>query len=88
METLLSAIISAAAAIIVCMINSNSQNKKIIMELDKHNSVQAEQIKNLDKKVNKHNQLIERTYRLEQDLAVLTNREKVSEHRIDDLEKR
>lgn len=88
METILGAIISAIAAIIVCVLNSNSQNKKIIHEMEKHNAVQSEQIKHLDEKVNKHNQLIERTYRLEQDLAVLENREKVTEHRIDDLEKR
>lgn len=88
METILGAIISAVAAIIVCLINSNSQNKKIINEIEKYNAVQSEQIKHLDEKVNKHNQLIERTYRLEQDLAVLENREKVTEHRIDDLEKR
>lgn len=88
METILGAIISAVAAIFVCVLNSNLQNKKIIAEMEKHNAVQSEQIKNLDKKVNKHNQLIERTYRLEQDLAVLENREKVSEHRLDDLEKR
>lgn len=88
METILGAIISAVAAILVCVLNGNSQNKKIIAEMEKHNAVQSEQIKNLDEKVNKHNQLIERTYRLEQDLAVLENREKVSEHRIDDLEKR
>lgn len=88
METILGAVISAVAAIIVCVLNSNSQNKKIIAEMEKHNAVQSEQIKHLDEKVNKHNQLIERTYRLEQDLAVLENREKVTEHRIDDLEKR
>ncbi len=88
METVLGAFMSAVAAIIVCVINSNSQNRKIIAEMEKHNAVQSEQIKNLDAKVNKHNKLIERTYQLEQNFAVLENREKVSEHRIDDLEKR
>lgn len=88
MDTILCAIISAVAAIIVCVINGNSQNKKIITEIEKQNTIQSEQIKNLDEKVNKHNQLIERTYRLEQGLEVLKNREKVAEHRIDDLEKR
>lgn len=88
METILGAVISAVAAILVCVLNGNIQNKKIIAEIEKHNAVQSEQIKNLDEKVNKHNQLIERTYRLEKDLVVLENREKVSEHRIDNLEKR
>lgn len=87
METILGAIISAAAAITVCVINSGAQNRKIIAEMEKHNAVQSEQIKNLEHKVDKHNQVIERTYKLEQNVAVLENREKVSEHRIDDLEK-
>lgn len=88
METIIGAIISAVAAILVCIFNGNSQNKKIIAEIEKHNAVRSEQIKNLDEKVNKHNQLIERTYRLEQAFAVLENREKTTEHRVDDLEKR
>ena len=45
-------------------------------------------IKELEKKQDKHNTLIERTYVLEQKYAVLDNKEKVSEHRIDDLERR
>ena len=44
-------------------------------------------IEQLEKKVEKHNQVVERTYKLEQDVAVLNNRESVSEHRINDLEK-
>lgn len=45
-------------------------------------------IEQLEKKVEKHNSVIERTYTIEQNIAVLENREKVSEHRIDDLEKK
>lgn len=86
METIIGAIISAAAAITVCIINANSQNKKILSEMDKHNALQAQRLKRLEEKVNKHNNLIERTYAIEQKLAVLDNRERVSEHRIDDLE--
>lgn len=44
-------------------------------------------IEQLEKKVEKHNQVVERTYRLEQAVAVLKTRESVSEHRIEDLEK-
>lgn len=86
MQTIIGAIISAAAAITVCIINANSQNKKILSELDKHNAVQTEQITQLKEQVHKHNNIIERTYKLEKDVAVLNNREKVSEHRIEDLE--
>ena len=86
METIIGAIISAAAAITVCIINANNQNKKILAEMDKHNAVQTEQITQLKEQVHKHNNIIERTYKLEKDVAVLNNRESVSEHRIEDLE--
>lgn len=86
MQTIIGAIISAVAAIAVCIINTNSQNKKILSKLDKHNAVQTEQITQLKEQVHKHNNIIERTYKLEKDVAVLNNRESVSEHRIEDLE--
>lgn len=41
----------------------------------------------LEKKVDKHNQVIERTYNLEEKEALLEERLKVANHRIDDLEK-
>ena len=37
-------------------------------------------------KVNKHNNLIERTYRLEKQMEVEQERLRVANHRIDDLE--
>ncbi len=40
----------------------------------------------LEEKVNKHNNMMERLFHLEQDVAVLSNRQKVSEHRLRDLE--
>lgn len=43
-------------------------------------------IEQLDKKVDKHNNVIERTYKLEEDQAVLKEQMKVANHRIDDLE--
>lgn len=43
---------------------------------------------NLEKKQDKHNSIIERTYELERQVAVLDNREKVSENRLADLEKK
>lgn len=45
-------------------------------------------IDNLEKKQDKHNSVIERIYKAEQEVEVLKNRESVSEHRISDLEKR
>lgn len=45
-------------------------------------------IEQLEKKVAKHNNVIERMYRIEENIAVLETREKASEHRIGDLEKK
>ena len=44
-------------------------------------------IEQLEKKVDKHNNLIERTYKIEQHNAVVDEEIKVANHRIDDLEK-
>lgn len=44
-------------------------------------------IDNLEKKQDKHNSIIERTFLCEKELEVLKNRESVSEHRLDDLER-
>ena len=43
-------------------------------------------IEQLEKKVEKHNNLITRTFKLEQDFAVLDEKMKEANHRIDDLE--
>ena len=43
-------------------------------------------IEQLEKKVEKHNNLITRTYKLEQEFAVMDEIVKVANHRIDDLE--
>ena len=44
-------------------------------------------IEQLEKKVEKYNNLITRTYKLEQDFAVMDERVRVANHRIEDLEK-
>ena len=54
--------------------------------IHKENELTNYRIKQLESKVNKHNNLIERTYNIEQQIAVLDNREKVTEHRLTDLE--
>ena len=77
----MAALISAAAAIIVSVINGNSNHKKLLMELDKHDSLQEYRLIQLENKVDKHNNLMERTFRLEEKM-------KVANHRIEDLEKK
>ena len=44
-------------------------------------------LQQLEKKVDKHNNLIERTYKLEELTSLQEEKIKVANHRIDDLEK-
>lgn len=46
----------------------------------------AYRIEQLEKKVEKHNQVVERTYKLEQDAAVKAEEIRVINHRLEDLE--
>jgi hypothetical protein len=45
-------------------------------------------IEQLEKKVDKHNNLIERMFKVEEAITVLDEKVKVANHRIDDLEER
>ena len=47
----------------------------------------AYRIEQLEKKVDKHNNLIERTFKLEEKTEILYEKISVANHRIDDLEK-
>ena len=79
---------AAAASILVAVIQSRSQHNQVLAEMDKRDALQAQRIEQLEKKMDKHNRLIERTYALEKDSAVLKNDIKVVNHRIDDLEEK
>ena len=45
-------------------------------------------LEQLEKKVDKHNALVERTYRLEEACSIFDEKVKVANHRIEDLEKK
>lgn len=80
METIIASVISAAGAVVVCMINSHHQ-AKVTRNLIEY------KLEELTKRVDKHNNVIERTYRLEESQAVIQEQIKVANHRIEDLEK-
>lgn len=60
-------------------VNSTVQQQVAIIEV---------KISDLSKEVEKHNQVIERTFKLEQTTAVHEEKIKVANHRLDDLERR
>lgn len=78
--TIVSSLISAAVAIVVCIITQNAQNKKTVALIEY-------KLEELTKKVDKHNNLIERTYKLEERTSLQDEQIKVANHRIADLEK-
>lgn len=76
-EAIICGLIAAAASICVAAIQNNSTKKLIEYQLSE-----------LKKEVEKHNNVVERTYLLEKSTAVLENTVKSAHHRIDDLEKK
>lgn len=81
METILAAAISGGVSLLVCIITNYAQNKKNWALLEYR-------LKQLEQKVAKHNNLVERTYALEGDTALIHEQIKVANHRIEDLEKK
>lgn len=54
----------------------------------KSSALIAYRLEQLEDKVNKHNQVVERTYRLEDNDKLMEEKIKVANHRIEDLEKK
>ena len=80
MTQIIVAVISAGCALIgSCIANYLQNNKTTALILYR--------LSELEKKQDKHNNLIERQFKIEKRVEVLETREKVSEHRIEDLEK-
>ena len=66
----------------------NFSAKKMLAELDKRDALHAYRLDQLEKKVDKHNSVIERTYELERKADVIDEKMKVANHRLDDLERK
>ncbi len=79
METIISSIITGAVALITCLITQAFANRRTTALLEF-------KLDELTKRVDKHNNVIERTYKLEESTALQDEKIKVANHRIDDLE--
>lgn len=86
METIIAALISAAAAIIVSIVTGRAQHNKLFSELRERDALQAYRLEQLEQKVDKHNNVIERTFKLEEHATVTDEKIKVANHRISNLE--
>lgn len=79
MDTIISSLIAAAVTLVVCVLNNRA-------EVSKTRALIEYRLMELEKKVDKHNNLIERTFKLEERAAVFDEKIRVANHRISDLE--
>lgn len=92
------AVLVAVISLLGVIFTAVWQNKRLSADFEKQSeladarleqsqAVTNEKIDELSKRVEKHNNVIERVYKLEQDTAVQAEQIKVTNHRIDDLER-
>lgn len=91
------ALIAAGATLLVCLINNHYQHKQFEAQVQqqreesdqKHNetiSLVTYRLEQLEKKQDRYNNIISRTYELEKSEKILEEKMKVVNHRVDDLE--
>ena len=81
MDSIIVGLISGAVTLAVCLINNHYQRIAAEVKHAETISLVEYRLDQLTKQVEKHNQLVERTFVLEEKM-------KVANHRIEDLEKR
>lgn len=74
-DSLIVAILSLAGTLVGAYLANRKSTALVVYRLEQ-----------LENKVNKHNQVIERTYKLEEQESLLEEKIRVANHRIDDLE--
>ena len=84
---MIEAIITGIVAIVVCMINNVFQQKKADEQHNTTITLIEYKLDQLARKVDLHNNAVERLYVVEQKLGVDEEKISVANHRIDDLEK-
>ena len=80
------ALIAAAATLLVCLINNYYQQKQSDKKHDETISLVTYRLEQLEKKVDLHNNAVERLYQVEKKLGIDEERIKVANNRIKDLE--
>ena len=85
---MIESIITGAVAIVVCMINNYFQQRRSEEQNDKTIALIDYKLTELTKRVDKHNNTIERTYHLEEKMVLQEEKMKVANHRIEDLERK
>ena len=83
---MIEAIITGAVAIIVCMINNAVQQKAAEKQHNTTIALIEYKLDQLTKKVELHNNAVERLYKVEKKIDVYDEKFRVANHRLDDLE--
>ena len=74
--------------IIIALIGACGAALGSLLGIFANGNLTAYRLQQLEEKVDKHNNLVERTYEIETDIEVIKNDIKVANHRISDLEKK
>ena len=74
METIISSCITAAVTLVICLLNNHGQQEK------KTRALMEYKLDELTKRVDKHNNVVERTYNIEERLSVQEEQIKVANH--------
>ena len=80
------ALIAAGATLLVCLINNYFQVQQTEKKHDETISLIDYKLEQLTKKVDLHNNAVERLYEVERRLGIDEEKIRVANHRIDDLE--
>lgn len=86
-STIIVALVSAGASLIVCLINNYFQRVESDKKHEANIMLISYRLEQLEKKVDLHNSVIDRTYTLEKRTDVTDEQIKDINHRIEDLEK-
>ena len=85
-EGVIVAVITAGLSLIGVIITVVYGNKKTQQTIQSQTDLTLYRIDRLEEKQDKHNGVIERMYKVEEDIALLKEKVRVENHRIDDLE--
>ncbi len=88
METIIASVITGVVGILVCMINNYFQQRSVKKQNGETVALIDYKLSELTKRVDKHNNVVERTYKLEEEGKVMQEQIRVANHRIKDLEEK
>ena len=87
MQTIIPSLLSAFVTLLVCLINTHYQQIEIAKKHSETIALIEYRLNELTTKVEKHNQIVERTYELEKQAGIAEAELKRVNHRLEELEK-